>query len=117
MARIAGSVYGAVQPQKFHGRAGQPSEMMKESILWRMHGHKYDPRVAPLEKFAEAYTTTNRMVRIYNVLGVSKARTGAPSTGRGTRRPGGGAGREERLQADPASSAAARSGWGRFEKL
>ena len=73
MARIAGSVYGAVQPQKFYMDAqGNPSEMMKESILWRMHGHKYDPRVAPLEKFAEAYTTTNRMVRIYKVLGVSK---------------------------------------------
>jgi len=73
MARIAGSVYDDIKPTEFYlDQQGNPSDMMKESILWRMHGFKYDPRVRKMQLFEEAYTSTNKMVRIYKVLQVSR---------------------------------------------
>eukprot|EP00964_Phaeocystis_antarctica_P087036 scaffold55160_cov91-Phaeocystis_antarctica.AAC.1 len=41
--------------------------MMRESLLWRLHHHRYDPREPPLTLFEEAYTTKHRMVRIFKV--------------------------------------------------
>ena len=72
MARIAGSVYEDIDPKNFYLDQGNPSDMMAASILWRMHGLKYDPRVAPFQFYEEAYTSSNKMVRIYKVLQVSK---------------------------------------------
>ena len=72
MARIAGSVYADIDPKAFYldPATGVPSQMMRESILWRMHHHRFDPRAKPLTLFEEAYTTTNRMVRVFKVLDV-----------------------------------------------
>ena len=53
-------------------RDGTPSDCMRESILWRMHGWRFDDSVEPLELFEEAYTTEHRMVRIFKVLDVSE---------------------------------------------
>ena len=72
MARIGWSVYGdriGCNATEFYmERDGTPSDCMRESILWRMHAWRFDTSAAPLERFEEAYTTTNRMVRIYKVL-------------------------------------------------
>tara|TARA_B110001452_G_C15053787_1_gene367958 strand:+ start:144 stop:749 length:606 start_codon:yes stop_codon:yes gene_type:complete len=75
MARIAGSVYADVDPKAFYldQASGVPSPMMRESILWRMHHHRFDPRATPLTRFEEAYTTTHRMVRIFKVLDTDAA--------------------------------------------
>jgi dolichyl-diphosphooligosaccharide--protein glycosyltransferase len=53
-------------------RDGTPSDCMRESILWRMHGWGFDESIEPLEFFEEAYTTEHKMVRIYKVLDVSQ---------------------------------------------
>ena len=72
MARIAGSVYRDVDASAFYmDQQGLPSPMMRESILYRMHGSGRDPRIKPMELFEEAYTSSNAMVRIYRVLQVS----------------------------------------------
>jgi len=72
MARIAGSVYSDVDPKSFYlDQQGNPSPMMNESVLWRMHGFRYDHRVKPLNLFEEAYTSTHKMVRIFKVRDVS----------------------------------------------
>ena len=66
MARIAGSVYADIDPKAFHFEAGgAPSAMMRESLLWRLHHHRYDPREPPLRFFEEVHTTARRMVRIF----------------------------------------------------
>lgn len=73
MARIASSVYSDIDASAFYlDRQGNPSEMMRESILWRMHGFRYDPRVEPMTLFEEAYTSTNKMARVFKVLDVSQ---------------------------------------------
>mmetsp|Transcript_15533 Transcript_15533/g.43505 ORF Transcript_15533/g.43505 Transcript_15533/m.43505 type:complete len:118 (+) Transcript_15533:2030-2383(+) len=73
MARIAGSVYPDINPQNFYmDRQGTPSKMMEASLLYNLHGWKLDPKIPPLTHFEEAYTTTNKMVRIYKVLDVSE---------------------------------------------
>ena len=45
---------------------------MRASILWRMHAWRFDTSAEELELFEEAYTTTNRMVRIYKVRHISQ---------------------------------------------
>jgi dolichyl-diphosphooligosaccharide--protein glycosyltransferase len=75
MARIAGSVYSDIKPSKFYiDQMGQPSRMMRESVLFKLHYYKLDPtmKVKQLKHFKEVHTTKNRMVRIYKVLNVSK---------------------------------------------
>ena len=97
-----------------HGRAGQPVGD-DEGVDPPDARPQVRPARRALEKFAEAYTTTNRMVRIYKVLGVSKRATGAEH-GRGTRW------RSRRWPRRTTSAQIhgfelAASGWGRFEKL
>jgi hypothetical protein len=66
-------VYKDVDSQNFYvDGGGHPSKTMEQSLLWRMHGWRFDPKVHELENFKEVYTTTNKMVRIYKVLQVSK---------------------------------------------
>jgi dolichyl-diphosphooligosaccharide--protein glycosyltransferase len=76
MARIGTSVYGdriGCHASEFYmDRDGQPSDCMRESILWRMHGWRFDTTVTKMELFEEAYTTKHRMVRIFKVLDVSE---------------------------------------------
>ena len=38
--------------------------MMEASLLYNLHGLKLDPKIPPLTHFEEAYTTTNKMVRV-----------------------------------------------------
>ena len=76
MARIGTSVYGdrigCHASQFYMDRDGTPSDCMRESILWRMHSWRFDESVPPFELFEEAYTTSNKMVRIYRVLKISE---------------------------------------------
>merc|ERR1711998_353336 len=75
MARIAGSVYSDIDPSAFYiDGYGNPSDMMRESVLYKLHTYRLDPQanVNKLTYFKEAYTTKNRMVRIYKILKVSK---------------------------------------------
>ena len=68
MARIAGSVYSDIDPRRFYlEQSGKPSKMMEESLLWRMHGWRFDPNVEEMTNFEEVYTTSHRMVRIFKV--------------------------------------------------
>ena len=48
--------------------------MMRRSVLFRLHHYRLDKAhgVTHLDHFEEAYTSRNRMVRIYKVLRVSK---------------------------------------------
>jgi dolichyl-diphosphooligosaccharide--protein glycosyltransferase len=73
MARIAGSVYKDIDVANFYmDKDNKPSDMMRESLLYRLHSWKLSPDVEELELFKEAYTTKNKMVRIYKVLKVDK---------------------------------------------
>lgn len=76
MARIGSSVYGdriGCDARDFYiDRDGAPSACMRESILWRMHHHRFEPDQPEFRLFEEAYTTTNRMVRIFKVLEVDQ---------------------------------------------
>ena len=76
MARIGTSVYadriGCHAKEFFMERDGTPSDCMRESLLYRMHNHGIDPSVPQLTHFEEAYTSTNRMVRVFKVRDVSE---------------------------------------------
>jgi len=76
MARIGASVYGdriGCGAKDFYmERDGTPSDCMRASLLYRMHGDGIDPNVPPLELFEEAYTTGHKMVRIFKVLDVAE---------------------------------------------
>jgi len=86
MAKIGGSVYTDVLARDFFmTRDGQPSTMMRESLIYNLvnyrldvqvpsTGFRSDPDVAVADEhlFEEAYTTKNNMVRIYKVLHVSE---------------------------------------------
>ena len=73
MARIAASVYpGQVDGAGFSmDRDRNPSESMKASLLYALHGAGITEGVeeaAVAGMFEEAYTSKNRMVRIYRVV-------------------------------------------------
>jgi dolichyl-diphosphooligosaccharide--protein glycosyltransferase len=75
MARIGGSVFKDINPNEFYvDRQGRPSKMMYESLVYNLVLNKFDQSVPALPEgtFEEAYTSANRMVRIYKVLNVSK---------------------------------------------
>ncbi|CAE8635161.1 unnamed protein product [Polarella glacialis] len=79
MARIANSVYSDVCPQgptceEFRVDAsGIPTEMMNQSVIWRLHGHNAKPGVqADPTLWEEAYTSKHGLVRIFKVLDVSQ---------------------------------------------
>jgi len=76
MARIGASVYadriGCGASEFYMDREGKPSACMAASILYRMHSYRFDPSQPALTKFEEAYTSTNRMVRIFKVLDISE---------------------------------------------
>jgi dolichyl-diphosphooligosaccharide--protein glycosyltransferase len=82
MARIGGSVYSDIDPNEFYmDHQGNPSAMMRESVLYRLHHHRLDESKMGNKKltfFEEVYTTTNNMVRIYKILNVSKASKNHP---------------------------------------
>ena len=73
MARIGGSVYPDVRQEGFYvDEKGVPSDSMRESLLYRMHSTGFDPSVAPLKYYEEAYTSKYKMVRIFKVLDVDE---------------------------------------------
>jgi len=76
MARIGSSVYGdrigCDAPHFYMDHNGTPSACMRDSLLWRMHSERLDKNAEPLQHFEEAFTTSNKMVRIFRVLEVSK---------------------------------------------
>jgi asparagine N-glycosylation enzyme membrane subunit Stt3 len=75
MARIGGSVFKDVNPNDFYvDSQGRPSRMMAESLVYNLVLNKFDPSVPALPKgtYKEAYTSTNRMVRIYKIMNISK---------------------------------------------
>jgi len=76
MARIGASVYadriGCDAKEFYMERDGTPSDCMRQSVLYRMHGHRLDPNVEPLKMFEEAYTSTHKMVRIFKVADISE---------------------------------------------
>jgi dolichyl-diphosphooligosaccharide--protein glycosyltransferase len=75
MARIGGSVFKDVKAHEFYiDRNGRPSRMMQESLVYNLVLNRFDPNVEPIspEYYQEVYTSTNRMVRVYKVMRVSK---------------------------------------------
>jgi len=81
LARIANSVYrdhcpGDVTCRAFGfvDRQGTPSPMMEKSFLYALHGHRLKPGVtADPTKFEPVYRSKYGKVRIYKILGVSRA--------------------------------------------
>mmetsp|Transcript_129957 Transcript_129957/g.404220 ORF Transcript_129957/g.404220 Transcript_129957/m.404220 type:complete len:159 (+) Transcript_129957:207-683(+) len=79
MARIATSVYSDVCPgdptcsQFGVDREGNPTKMMAESLLWKLHSHnqRKGVRVNP-KMFKEVYTSKYKLVRIFKVLNISE---------------------------------------------
>mmetsp|Transcript_116294 Transcript_116294/g.217716 ORF Transcript_116294/g.217716 Transcript_116294/m.217716 type:complete len:223 (+) Transcript_116294:2-670(+) len=79
MARIANSVYPDVCPgdpacrQFGFDREGNPTKMMTESTLFKLHSHNQRENVtANPDMYEEAYTSTHNLVRIFRVLNVSQ---------------------------------------------
>jgi len=75
MARIGGSVFKDINPQAFYiDQSGRPSKMMYESLVFQLVMNKFDQSVPalPSDHYVEAYTSPNRMVRVYKVLRVDK---------------------------------------------
>jgi len=73
IARIAGSVYSDIYGNGYYMESqNQPSPMLRNSLLYRLHGWRLNPSVEPLKHFEEVYTSTNMMVRIYKVKDVAK---------------------------------------------
>jgi len=79
MARIANSVYRDICPGdptcRDYGvdNQGNPTKMMGQSLLWRLHGHNQRKGVrADPALFEEAYTSKYNLVRIFKVLNVSE---------------------------------------------
>lgn len=81
LARIANSVYRQMCPNDptcrafgFIDQHGTPSPMMKRSFLFNLHSHNIRPGVtADPSKFKEVYRSRYGKVRIYKLLGVSRA--------------------------------------------
>jgi len=75
MARISGSVYKEINPEEFYmDQTGKPSDMMAKSLIYNAVTFRLDPKSIGFEEgtFEEAYTSKNRMVRIYKVLNVDE---------------------------------------------
>ena len=73
MARISGSVYSDINPAAFYqDERGNPSPMMRDSLIYRLHGYRFVPAIGELKYFEEAFTSQHNMVRIYKVKDVSE---------------------------------------------
>eukprot|EP01127_Copromyxa_protea_P000109 TRINITY_DN10115_c0_g1_i1.p1 TRINITY_DN10115_c0_g1~~TRINITY_DN10115_c0_g1_i1.p1 ORF type:complete len:736 (-),score=161.56 TRINITY_DN10115_c0_g1_i1:24-2231(-) len=72
IGNIAGSVYKDVPRTGYHmDEKGRPSELMRQSLLYKLSVSGLVPDSEPLTYFKEAYTSPNKMVRIYKVLNVA----------------------------------------------
>jgi len=78
LARIANSVYRSMCPgdptcSKFGYTREGPSKMMRESFLFKLHGHRIKPGVeADPNRFQEVYNSPYGKCRVYKILSVSK---------------------------------------------
>jgi len=79
MARIANSVYHDVCPgdptcsQFGFDHAGNPTKMMSDSLLFKLHSHNQKQGVKANSKlFKEVYTSKYNLVRIFAVVNVSQ---------------------------------------------
>jgi dolichyl-diphosphooligosaccharide--protein glycosyltransferase len=80
LARIANSVYRDHCPDDptcrgfgFVDRQGTPSNMMRRSLLYNLHGHRIKPDVVVSpDRFVEVYKSKYGKVRIYKISGVSE---------------------------------------------
>jgi len=73
MARIAGSVFFDVPFKDYYMMSHDtPSPALGKSLLYQLHSYRFVPSVPKPQYFDEAYTTRNRMVRIYKVKNVSE---------------------------------------------
>lgn len=78
LARIANSVYRSMCPgdptcSKFGYTKEGPSKMMRESFLFKLHGHRTKPGVvADPNRFQEVFTSPYGKCRVYKILSVSK---------------------------------------------
>jgi len=72
IGNIAGSVYKDVPRQGyFMDEKGRPSELMEQSLLYKLTVAGLVPNAEPLTYYKEAYTSPNKMVRIYKILNVA----------------------------------------------
>ena len=82
MARIAGSVYDDVKQEGFYvDERGNPSDSMRQSLLFKLSASGIAPDVEALTHYEEAYTSKNRMVRIWKVLDVDEETKRATNAG------------------------------------
>ena len=82
MARIAGSVYDDLKQEGFYvDELGNPSESMRNSLLFKLSAHGIVPGVEALEKYEEAYTSKHKMVRVWKVLDVDQETKRATNAG------------------------------------
>jgi len=78
LARIANSVYRSMCPgdptcSKFGYTQQGPSQMMRESFLFKLHSHKIQPGVqADPNRFRHAYDSPNGKCRVFKIQSVSK---------------------------------------------
>ena len=79
LARIANSVYRDMCPgdpvcSKFgYTKEGQPSKMMRESMLYKLHSHGLQPGVvADPNRFREQYSSRFGKCRVFKILSVSQ---------------------------------------------
>ena len=72
MARIGGSVYSDINASAFwmDHNSGEPSEAMRDSLLYRLHSFGVDEKVGNLTYFEEEYSSQRKMVRIFKVKDV-----------------------------------------------
>ena len=78
LRRIANSVYRTLCPgdptcSEFGAPGGRPSQVMAESLLFRLHSNGLVPGVdVDKNRFKEVYKSEHGLVRIYKILSVSK---------------------------------------------
>lgn len=79
LARIANSVYRDMCPgdptcSKFgYSQQGMPSQMMRDSLLFKLHSHGLKPGVvADPNRFREKYTSKYGKCRVFKIMSVSK---------------------------------------------
>jgi dolichyl-diphosphooligosaccharide--protein glycosyltransferase len=73
MARIAGSVFDDINGAGYYLQGqDNPSPLMGESLLYKLHSAGIKDDVPMPTLFEEAYTSKNQMVRIWKVLDPSK---------------------------------------------
>eukprot|EP01126_Amoeba_proteus_P009083 TRINITY_DN1344_c0_g1_i4.p1 TRINITY_DN1344_c0_g1~~TRINITY_DN1344_c0_g1_i4.p1 ORF type:complete len:509 (+),score=89.55 TRINITY_DN1344_c0_g1_i4:101-1627(+) len=72
IGNIAGSVYPEIPRSGYvMDENGNPSELMRQSILYKLSVHGLVEPSPNLTYYKEAYTSPNKMVRIYKILNVA----------------------------------------------